>query len=158
MKLPEQIAKNLREVFLGGNWTDVNLKESLSEVTWQEATKKIGSLNTISSLVYHINYYVITGLEVLQGGALEAHDKDSFSCPPILSQADWDKLLNKFFTDAENLATLIETFPESKFWEDFADDKYGNYFRNLNGIIEHAHYHLGQIVLIKKMLLTTNVD
>jgi hypothetical protein len=30
--------------------------------------------------------------------------------------------------------------------------KYGNYYRNLHGIIEHTHYHLGQIVLIKKLL------
>ena len=158
MKLPGQISKNLREVFFGGNWTDVNLKESLSGVTWQEATKKAGSLNTISALVYHINYYVSVALKVLQGGPLDAHDKYSFDCPPILSQADWDKLLSKFFTDAENLAASIETLPESKLWEDFTDNKHGNYFRNLNGIIEHTHYHLGQIVLIKKILLTIIVS
>ena len=158
MKLPGQIAKNLREVFFGGNWTDVNLKDSLSEITWIEATKKIGSLNTISSLVYHINYYVRVALKVLQDGPLDAHDKDSFDCPPILSQDDWDELLSKFFTDAENLACLIESLPESKLWEDFTDKKYGNYFRNLNGIVEHTHYHLGQIVLIKKIILTTKVS
>ena len=157
MKLPEQIAKNLREVFFGGNWTEVNLKESLSEVSWKEAIEKIGSLNTISSLLYHINYYVSAVLKVLQGGALDAHDKESFNCPEIFSQSDWDKLLNKLFTDTENLAALIEVLPESKLWDDFTDKKYGNYFRNLNGIIEHTHYHLGQIVLIKKLLLTTNV-
>ena len=37
-------------------------------------------------------------------------------------------------------------------WETFADEKYGHYYRNLHGIIEHTHYHLGQIVLIKKLL------
>ena len=157
MELPGQIAKNLREVFFGGNWTDVNLKESLSEVSWKEAIEKIGSLNTISSLVYHINYYVSAALKVLQSGALDAHDKESFNCPEIFSQSDWDKLLNKLFTDTENLAALIEVLPESKLWDDFTDKEYGNYFRNLNGIIEHTHYHLGQIVLIKKMLMATNV-
>jgi len=34
------------------------------------------------------------------------------------------------------------------------EEKYGNYYRNFHGIIEHCHYHLGQIVLIKKMLLS----
>jgi hypothetical protein len=29
-------------------------------------------------------------------------------------------------------------------------EKYGNYYRNIHGIIEHIHYHLGQIVLIEK--------
>lgn len=46
----------------------------------------------------------------------------------------------------------LETLDEAKLFEDFADPKYGNYYRNLHGIIEHTHYHLGQIVLIKKLL------
>ncbi len=61
-------------------------------------------------------------------------------------------MLEKTWADAENFAGMIEQLPESKLWEDFADPKYGNYYRNLVGIIEHIHYHLGQIVLIKKML------
>src|SRR6185437_15524564 len=142
MKLTGQIAKNLREVFYGGNWTDVNLKDSLSEVTWKDATKSVGSLNTISSLVYHINYYLSAVLKVLQGGPLDAHDKDSFKCPEILSQLNWDKLKNKVFADVETLACLIEKLPEKQIWEDFTDNKYGNYYRNLIGIIEHTHYHL----------------
>lgn len=153
MTLPGQIAKNLTEVFFGGNWTAVNLEETLSGVSWQEATKKIDSLNTISLLLYHINYYVAAALKVLQGGILDAHDKYSFDCPPIFSKTEWDRLISQSFTDAEKLAQLIESLPEAKLWEDFSDKKYGNYFRNLNGIIEHTHYHLGQIVLIKKILL-----
>jgi len=43
--------------------------------------------------------------------------------------------------------------PESKLSETFLDEKYGNYYRNIHGIIEHTHYHLAQIVLIKKLLL-----
>ena len=36
---------------------------------------------------------------------------------------------------------------------DFVDEKYGTYSRNINGILEHSYYHLGQIVLIKKLVL-----
>ena len=42
--------------------------------------------------------------------------------------------------------------PEKKLWEPFGDGKYGDYFRNIQGVIEHAHYHLGQIVLVKKLI------
>jgi hypothetical protein len=122
-------------------------------MTWQQATAKVDSFNTIAALVYHINYYTSAALKVLQASTLDAHDKYSFHHPPILSQADWEKLLHKVWTDAESFAHAIEQLPEHKLWEDFADKKYGNYYRNLNGIIEHTHYHLGQIVLIKKWLL-----
>lgn len=152
MSLTKQIAKHFREVFFGGNWTSVNLKETLKDITWQQATTQVHSLNTIAALVFHINYYVSAVLKVLQAEALDAHDKFSFNLPPIQSGQDWEKLLDKVFTEAEQFANLIEQLPEHKLWEDFTDKKYGNYYRNLHGIIEHSHYHLGQIVLIKKIL------
>jgi len=153
MNLTAQIAKQFRDVHFGGNWTAVSLKENLADITWQQATTKVYSFNTIATLVYHMNYYVSVVLKVLDSEPLNASDKYSFDHPPILSQEDWEKLLDKTWTDAENFAALIELFPESKLWEDFYDNKYGNYYRNIHGIIEHVHYHLGQIVLIKKILL-----
>ena len=152
MRLSNQIAKHFREVFFGGNWTSVNLKDTLKDVTWQQATRKIHSCNTITALVYHINYYVSAVLNVLQGGPLNAHDKYSFDHPPVQSQDDWEKLVNKTFAEAEQFADLIENLPEDKFGETFVEEKYGIYFRNLHGIIEHTHYHLGQIVIIKKIV------
>ena len=153
MNLTRQIGKLFRDVHYGGNWTSVNLKETLTDLTWQQATTKVYSFNTIATLVYHMNYYVSAVLKVLQGGPLDAKDKYSFDHPPILSQEDWEKLLDKTWTEAENLARLIEQLPESKLWETFSDEKYGNYYRNIHGLIEHIHYHLGQIVLIKKILM-----
>ena len=153
MNLPAQIAKHFHEVHFGDNWTSVNLKDSLKDVSWQEATTKASSLNTIAALVFHINYYVSAILKVLQGEHLNAHDKYSFDLPPIQSSEDWEKLLNKTWKDAEDFASFVEQLPESKLSETFTQEKYGNYYRNLHGVIEHTHYHLGQIVLIKKLVV-----
>ena len=98
-----------------------------------------------------MNYYVSAVLKVLEGEPLNAMDKYSFNLPSILSREDWEKLLDKTWADTENFARLVEQLPESTLWEDFSDKKYGNYYRNIHGIIEHVHYHLGQIVLIKKL-------
>jgi hypothetical protein len=152
MNVTGQIAKLFKNVYEGGNWTSVNFKETLTDVTWQQATKKIYSFNTIAALVYHTNYYVAAVSKVLQGGPLDASDKYSFELPTITTKEEWEKLLNKTWTDAENFTTLVEKLPDEKLWETFANDKYGNYYRNLHGVIEHCHYHLGQIVLIKKLL------
>jgi hypothetical protein len=156
MDLSKQIAKHFREVHFGGNWTWSNLKDNLAGVTWQQATTQVYNLNTIATLVYHVNYYVGAVIEVLQGRPLTASDKFSFDCPPIHSEEDWDALKNKALTEAELFAGLIETLPDEKLWEIFTDEKYGNYYRNFQGIIEHTHYHLGQIALIKKILQQQN--
>ncbi|MBC7774361.1 MAG: DUF1572 domain-containing protein, partial [Phycisphaerae bacterium] len=140
----------------GGNWTSVNLKDTLADLSWQQATTQVYEFNTIATLVFHTNYFVDAVLKVLRGGPLDAKDIYSFDHPPIHAQADWEKMLDKTWTDAEDFACLVEQLSEHKLWEDFSDQKYGNYYRNLHGIIEHTHYHLGQIVLIKKILLQTN--
>lgn len=152
MNLSAQLAKHFREVHFGGNWTASNLKDNLADITWQEATQKIPSFNSIAALVFHINYYVSAVLKVLEGKTLDASDKFSFDVPPVYSKEDWQRLLEKTFSEAEKFATLLEKLPESKLWETFADEKYGNYHRNMLGVIEHTHYHLGQVVIIKKMI------
>lgn len=151
-----QIAKHLREVHFGVNWTWSNLKDNLADVTWQQATTQVYTFNTIATLVYHMNYYVRAITRVLQGKPLDSNDKFSFDHPPILSPEDWQALLDAQWTDAETCAALIEQLPEHKLWETFTDEKYGNYYRNLHGLIEHTHYHLGQIALIKKILQQTD--
>lgn len=152
MTLTQQIAKHVRDVNFGGNWTVVSLKDALTGVTWEQAVKKVDSLNTIAALVFHINYYVNPILRVLEGNPINAHDKFSFDVAPINSAEDWNALITKSQTEAEQLAKAIEQFDENKLFETFVNEKYGNYLRNFLGVIEHTHYHLGQIVLIKKML------
>lgn len=153
MNVQQQAARHFREVHFGGNWTDVNLKDTLAGVSWQQAITPVHSCNTMAALVYHTGYFTAAVLQVLRGGPLDAHDKYSFDHPPIRSQQDWEKLLDNTWADADALAALVEQLPEDRLWENFAEEKYGNYFRNIFGIIEHTHYHLGQIVLIKKILL-----
>lgn len=153
MSFTKQIARHLREVHFGGNWTCVNLKDSLADVSWEQAIKKVYTFNTIATLVNHINYYADAQVKVLRGGPLDAKDEYSFTHPPVNSQKDWENMLNKMWADAEMLAALIEQMPDSTLLANFTDEKYGIYYRNLHGMIEHTHYHLGQIVLIKKILL-----
>lgn len=152
MHTPSQLAKHIREVYTGGNWTSVNLKDTLEGISWQQAITKVHSFNTILALVYHINYYIGAVMKVMEGGPLEAHDKFSFDHSPVHSQEDWEAMLARNQAEAEKLAGLIEQFPEDQLDKIFVDEKYGTYYRNFLGIVEHTHYHLGQIVLIKKLI------
>ena len=39
--LTRAMAKHVRDVHFGGNWTAVNLKDALADVTWQQATTRL---------------------------------------------------------------------------------------------------------------------
>jgi hypothetical protein len=105
-----------------------------------------------------MNYYLRIVAGVLEGEMLKGSDKESFAHPLIQSEADWEKFLMEFYSDAERFAGLVEKMPEELLWETFKEAKYGNYYKNIHGVIEHNHYHLGQIVLLKKLLSENSRD
>lgn len=155
MSQAAQIARHFREMHFGGNTTGVHFEGVLDGVTWEQASRRVHGFHSIATFVFHVNYYIDAVLQVLRGGPLDAHDKFSFDAPAIESADDWAQLLAKFWGDAEAFAELLEAMPDDTLWENMADPKYGNWYRNLHGIIEHSHYHLGQIALVKKLVAAT---
>lgn len=154
METSKQLANRFREVMLNGKWiANTNYKDQLTKVTWQQATQKIGNLNTLAALAYHINYYTAGIVNVFEGGGLEIRDKYSFDVPPIESHEAWESLLKEVWENAEKFANHVEELSDEKLDEAFVNEKYGTYRRNIEGVIEHCYYHMGQIVLIRKMLL-----
>ncbi len=155
MAFNKQFAKHFRDFHFGPSLTGASLQPTLEGINWKMATTPVNGLNTIAMLVFHINYYVNAVLKVLRGGALDAHDKYSYNMPEIQSEADWQNMLDRCKTEAMEFAEIVESMPEEQLKELMALEKYGNWFQNLLVLQEHSYYHLGQIVLIKKMLSQT---
>ncbi|MFM2338113.1 MAG: hypothetical protein RL115_1306 [Bacteroidota bacterium] len=149
-----QIATRLQEVYLSGKWiANTNYLEQINNLNWQQATQKINSLNSIASLVYHIKYY-LEGLQIaFTQHQLTISDKFSFDMPSITNEADWQHLKTTFIQQAEVFIELVGKMDEDALAAPFIQEKYGSTWRNIEGVLEHSYYHLGQIVLLKKLLL-----
>ena len=147
------IAKRVREVLLDGRWiANTNIKEQIENVTWEQAILQVASLNTIAALTFHVNYFLGGLNNVFDGGDLEIRDKFSFDLPPIHSASDWNKLLQNYLSNAEKFITHVEKMEDAKLDEPFVKEQYGTFQRNIEGVIEHSYYHLGQMAIITKML------
>lgn len=147
------IAGRIREVYLNGTWiANTNFKAQILNISWQKAIHRVENLNTIAELTFHINYYLVGLLHAFDTGKLEISDKFSFDMKPIKSAQDWESLRSDFLLNAEKFANRVEQLADHTFDEIFIDEKYGNYLRNIEGVIEHSYYHLGQISLIRKMI------
>lgn len=152
MTTAAHIAQHFREFYKGRNWTWVWFEEVIQDITWKEATQKVGSFNSIAVLVYHMHYYVRLQSHVLNGGSMDGYDKDPFNAPAVRSAKDWKALLANVYAEGEAFAKAVEGFSNERLEETFLEKRYGSIYRNLHGNIEHMHYHLGQIVLLKKMI------
>ena len=117
MALSKEIARQIREMHFGQNWTGSSLKDQLQDLDWKAATASMYS----------------------------------FALPPIKSEEAWQHFLSKVWQDAEEFASMIEKMPDEKMWDIMIEEKYGTYYRNFLGIIEHFHYHLGQIAILRKI-------
>lgn len=153
-QLSKQIAGRIREVFLNGKWiANTNYREQISDLDWQTAVKSTMNLNSVAKLSFHINYYLEGLIKVFNGGPLEISDKYSFDLPGIPSQDAWEELVKRFMSNAEIFASQVENLSDDTLENAFVKPQYGTVYRNIEAVLEHAYYHLGQLVLIKKLIL-----
>ena len=149
----KQLTIRLDEVFINGKWVlGTNFREQISNLNWEDATKRVNDLNSIADITFHIHYYIAGVSKVFEGNPLEIKDKYSFNAPTITSKQDWDQLVDLFCIDSEKFIKLVGKMSDEKLFQDFVDPQYGTYQRNIDAMIEHTYYHLGQIILIKKLL------
>lgn len=151
MKRNLELATRLREVLLNGKWiANTNFKEQIEGIDMKMALARVGQLHTVAELVYHINYYLAGLLEVLRGGPLSIKDKFSFDLPEIKTEEDWQRLRETFMANAIAFSDAVEAMEDAQLDKVFVNEKYGTYLRNIEGVIEHSYYHLGQVVLLRK--------
>ncbi|MCC6410956.1 MAG: DinB family protein [Saprospiraceae bacterium] len=153
MENATQLANRFREVILNGKWiANTNFKDQLSGVTLEQAIHKTGSLNTIAALTFHINYYIAGILNVFEGGDLEIRDTYSFDMPPLNSDAGWEDMKETLFANAEKFAQHVARLTDEQLDAIFVKEAYGTFRRNIEAMIEHSYYHLGQISLLRKLI------
>jgi hypothetical protein len=152
MKLSEAIAQHLLDVHEGNNWTEVDLAHTLHDVTLAEATTlTAASPNTIASLVHHLTFWNRVMTRRAQGIYTEVGEANGFDGPTLHTEADWVELKADNIRSAHELATAIQQVADVSFTTPILPN-YPSVYKNLQGSVEHVHYHLGQLVLLKNLV------
>lgn len=150
----ELIATHLMDVHNGNNWTDVNLSNTLKETSWQQAQQVTPiSKNTIAAIVHHISFWNRAVAERASGKKPVIGDDNGFNVHAMQSEQDWENLKADNIRSAEELADAIRQMDTDKLYTAILPD-HSTAYKNFQGQVEHVHYHLGQIVMLKKYLDT----
>jgi len=146
------IAQHLLEVHEGGNWTEVNMMSVLADVTAEEATTLTdASPNTIEALVHHLSYWNRVMIQRIDGVAVEVPEDNGFNRSAELTDEAWQEVKRDNIASAYELSHAMMYITEPELPEPLIPG-YSSAYKNLQGAVEHVHYHLGQIVVIKKLL------
>lgn len=152
MKITELIAQHLLEVHEGNNWTEVDVTQTLRDVTMKEATyKTIASPNTIAALLQHLTFWNRVIVKRINGIAVAEPADNGYFVPELLDEADWQQLKADNLKSAHELAAAIRQFDVDALEQPILPE-HSTAYRNLQGSVEHVHYHLGQMVILKKLI------
>ena len=155
MNITALIAQHIIEVHAGGNWTEVDITTTLQDITLPEATTRtLASPNTIASLLHHITFWNRVMVQRTQGVVVQVNNANGYDHPPLHTEEDWQNLKRDNIRSAHELAAAIRQFDEAKLLEPILPN-YSTAYKNLQGSVEHIHYHLGQIVILKKLIRNT---
>lgn len=157
MNIAEHIARHLRDVYAGQNWTEVNLQTTLEDVSYEEASEVTpASVNTIAGLVHHLTFWNRVIAQRIAGMKVEMPESNGYDNAALNDPATWHNLKKECFQSGNALAAAIEQLTAEQLEQEILPG-YPTAYKSLQGCVEHVHYHLGQIVILKQLLRALHV-
>jgi uncharacterized damage-inducible protein DinB len=152
MKETQQIAKLFEDLYDGDPWIDVTILGVLKNVSPQQAAKKIApGRNSIWQIVNHIISWRENVLVRVQGNVITTPNNNYFSEIEEISETAWQQSLERLQNSQQQWITFLKHFNESGLDTIYPGNKM-SYYEHIHGIIQHDAYHLGQIVLLTKLV------
>ena len=152
MSESKRISNLYQSIYNGEPWLEVTLDKTLKTVNAEQAYRKINpNLNTIWEIVNHLIQWRRNILQRVQGETVTTPDHNYFV--PVLdpSEAAWEQSLQNLAKSQESWNTFFEDFDEANLAKIYVHNNH-TYYEHIHGIIQHDVYHLGQIVILKKLL------
>ena len=145
-----RIADQLKRAFAGEAWHGPALMEILADVDAPAAAARPISLaHTIWELTLHITAWDSAILRRLAGQAASPSDAENFPKIRDTSESAWRTALENLQRQHQELVRVISLMPDGRLSEQVPGKDYDFYFL-LHGTVQHALYHAGQIVMLKR--------
>ncbi len=152
MIITSLIAQHILDVHEGNNWTEVDITSTLKDISVKQATLLTqASVNTIAALIHHLTYWNRVMVQRINGIKVIVPVANGYNVPDLKTEQEWQQLKEDNILSAHELATAIKSFDEKRLPEPILPG-YSSAYKNLQGSVEHIHYHLGQIVMLKHLV------
>ena len=140
---------------LHGEWTHPDPTKTMEGVDWKKAGEKIPNLPyTIWQLYCHAEYWQRLILLGLKGETVTWPENLEDSWPTshtVESEQEFQQLVTEFNQQIEEIESLLN---DDMLDEDFPGGDGMNKAEFLRVLISHNSYHVGQIIILKRLLGT----
>jgi len=153
MKETERIIKSFEYLYDGEPWLGVNIVDTLGIITAKKAVKKISNNhNSIWEITNHVISWRLNVLQRVKGKTMVSPDNNYIEPVKDQTAKAWKATLKQLKDSQKQWLDFLNTFPEKDFEKVYKNNSM-TYYENIQGIIQHDAYHLGQIVLLAKLIV-----
>ena len=135
----------------GSPWIDVNFMDSLKNLSPEDAIKKPYDLNSIWQLLVHIISWRKLNMQRLQGSQVNTPDHNFILPVTDTSETAWQNLLNEFRNSNQEWLNYLSSINDAEL-ERINETNGMSYYKQIHGILQHDCYHLGQIVMLSRLV------
>ena len=152
MKETQRISRLFSNLYNGSPWIDVEILNTLDTITPEIAVKKLKpETNSIWEIANHLIAWRENVLERVKGKVITTPIYNYILPVAVASETAWQELLQRLEQSQRHWISFLEDFDEKDFDTTYPNNGM-NYYEHIHGIIQHDCYHLGQIVLLTKLL------
>lgn len=152
MKETQRISKLFEDLYDGSPWIDVTLLGTLKNISAEKAAAKIApDRNSIWQILNHIVSWRDNVLKRVQGEVIISPADNYFTPVADTSEKAWQQALKQLEDTELRWIDFLKKFDESQFERIYPVNEM-TFYEHIQGILQHDAYHLGQIVLLSKLL------
>lgn len=152
MSETERIRSLFEKLYDGDPWLDISIVPTLSKLSAVQAAKRpLANCNTIWEIVNHMVSWRLNVLRRVQGELMTTPQSNYVEPISDASETAWKKSRDNFEAAQQQWLQLLTEFQESDFEKIYPPNQM-TYYEHIQGILQHDAYHLGQIVLLSKLV------
>jgi uncharacterized damage-inducible protein DinB len=159
MTISEQVKKDLEKVLWGDAWYGKPIYTIIDEIGFEAAYEKPpGAIHNIAGIVLHMLSWTEEVMDRMNEMAAQLPSSGDWPDPGTPDEQKWQNYVNDLKLVNVNLLGVIQNFPEEKWGELINDKREGEqaitYEELIQGFIQHQVYHVGQIALLNKIMIS----
>lgn len=152
MKETEHLTILFEDIYNGDPWIDINLLGTLTTITAAQAAKKqFPQWNSIWEIVNHLISWRLNVLQRVQGKVIRTPAHNYFEPVTIQTQAAWKDTLKRLEESQQQWLIFLKKMKPEELEKSYPGNNH-SYYKHIQGIIQHDAYHLGQIVVLAKLV------
>src|SRR5580765_3687287 len=146
MKESQRLANEYKKLFSGASWIDVNIMDTISPLTAEQAAvKPFPNTNSIWQIMNHLVNWRETILKRIRGERIPSPENNFFEPVTDTSEDAWKETLQRFETSQQTWINTLNSFDDEELSVMILPGNQSRY-ELIAGILQHDCYHLGQIV------------